>query len=129
MPQFSLGRRRFALGAAAVATTALIQPSQVVSQAATASPTPQNPSSAGWLDQQANTALAKLSPQARAEVEMKFAEVIRKYGDRLNEQQRVDIRRVLAETQDGLEKMRNFALENGDQPAAVFQAYRREGKE
>lgn len=129
MPKFSLGRRRFAFGAAAVATTALIRPGQVVSQTAAASPKPQTSSPADWLDQQAKTAMAKLSPQARAEVEMKFAEVIRKYGDRLDHEQKVDVRRVLAETQDGLEKMRNFALENGDQPAAVFQAYRAGGEE
>jgi hypothetical protein len=32
----------------------------------------------------------------------------------------------MAETQDGLEKMRSFKLENGDQPADAFRAYRAE---
>jgi hypothetical protein len=34
----------------------------------------------------------------------------------------------MAETQDGLEKMRAFPLENSDQPADAFRAYRREEK-
>jgi hypothetical protein len=38
----------------------------------------------------------------------------------LSDEQKADIRRAMAETQDGLEKMRTFALENGDQPATVF---------
>jgi|SRR5579864_1449589 len=126
MREFSPGRRRFALGAAAAATTALITPGKALSQQSTTPRQKQtvSSSSAGSLDQQAKVAMAKLLPQARAEVEMKFADIVRKYGDRLSDEQKTDIRRVLAETQDGLEKMRAFALGNSDQPAAVFQAYR-----
>jgi hypothetical protein len=72
--------------------------------------------------------MAKLSPAAQAEVEMKVASVMRKYGDRLSAEQRTDVRKALAETQDGLEKMRAFALDNSDQPATIFHAYRPEGK-
>ena len=57
--------------------------------------------------------MAKLSPAAQAEVEMKVASIFRKYGERLNDEQKADIRRAMAETQDGLEKMRAFVLENG----------------
>jgi hypothetical protein len=129
MREFSLGRRRFALGAAAAAATALIVPSRGFTQQSTAPAEKQDVSSppAGSLEEQAKIAMAKLSPQARAEAEMKMAEIVRKYGDRLSDEQRTDIRRVLAETQNGLEKMRAFALDNSDQPAAVFQAYRVEG--
>ena len=35
---------------------------------------------------------------------------------------------LLAETQEGLESLRAFALDNADQPAAVFHIYRGEGK-
>ncbi len=55
---------------------------------------------------------------------MKVREVFRKYGSRLSEEQKTDIRRTMAETQSGLEKMRAFALQNVDQPATVFQIYR-----
>jgi hypothetical protein len=34
----------------------------------------------------------------------------------------------MAESQEGLEKMRAFKLENGDQPADAFRAFRSEEK-
>ena len=72
----------------------------------------------------ADAAMAKLSPSARAEVEMKVNSILRKYGERLNDEQKTDIRKVMAETQSGLGKMRAFALENGDLPATIFRVYR-----
>lgn len=124
MSSFSPGRRRFTLGAAAAGVAVVIAPANILGQAAQPQPSA-TPSS---LDQQIKDAMAKLSSSAQAEVEMKAAEVFRKYGDRLSDGQKVDIRKVLAETQEGLEKMRAFALENGDQPATVFHAYRAEEK-
>jgi len=121
MPKFSVGRRQFAFGAATVAATALIRPSQAIAQSDPAKP-------AATVDQQTQAAMAKLSTQAQAEVEMKVTEIFRKYGARLSAEQKADIRRIMAETQEGLEKMRAFALENGDQPADAFRAYRREEK-
>ena len=125
MREFSLGRRRFTLGAAAAATTALILPVEAISQTAPQTSPPAAPLTP--LEQQAQAAMAKLSPQAQAEVEMKVTEIFRKYGDKLSAEQKTDIRKIMAETQDGLEKMRAFALDNGDQPATVFHAYRGEG--
>jgi len=61
-------------------------------------------------------------------VEMKVASIFRKYGERLSDEQRADIRRIMAESQEGLEKMRAFKLENSDQPADAFRAYRAEAK-
>ncbi|HEY6309111.1 MAG TPA: hypothetical protein VI488_21925 [Candidatus Angelobacter sp.] len=122
MHEFSLDRRRFALGAAA-ATTALILPVEAICQP----PEQSVPAPATPLEQQAHAAMAKLSPQAQAEIEMKVNDIFRKYGDKLSAEQKTDIRKVMAETQEGLEKMRTFALDNGDQPATVFHAYRAEG--
>ena len=127
MPKFSVGRRQFALGAATVAATALIRPGQAIAQGeALTQSDPARPTAT--LDQLTQAAMAKLSPRAQAEVEMKVSEIFRKYGDRLSNEQKADIRRIMAETQDGLEKMRAFPLENGDQPADAFRAYRRERK-
>ena len=129
MPKFLLGRRQFALGAAAAATTALLP-----GKAALGSPLPgdllaQTSASADQsLDEKTRIAMAKLSASAQAEVEMKVASIFRKYGDRLNDEQKADIRRIMAESQEGLEKMRAFKLENGDQPADAFHAYRQEEK-
>ena len=102
-------RRRFALGAAVAATTVFLPGSEASAHelSEASNPPVQQPSS------------TKLSPDAQAEVEMKVKEIFRKYGKRLNDEQRADIRKVMAETQGGLEKMRAFALENGDQPATV----------
>jgi hypothetical protein len=120
MYEFPLTRRRFAFGAAAAATTALILPVEAIGQAPVQGAPPSS------LEKQAEDAMVKLPPQAQAEAQMKIGEVFRKYGDKLTAEQKADIRKVIAETQDGLEKMRAFALENGDQPAAVFRAYRAE---
>ena len=118
MPKFLLGRRQFALGAAAAATSALL-PGDLLAQAAGADKS---------FEEKTRVAMAKLSASAQAEVEMKVASIFRKYGDRLNDEQKADIRRIMAESQDGLEKMRAFKLENGDQPADAFRAYLKEEK-
>jgi hypothetical protein len=128
MPKFLLGRRQFALGAAAAATTALIPKGNALSvdalvQAAASSPAALDPQS---LEAKTKAALAKLSASAQAEVEMKVASIFRKYGERLSDEQKADIRRIMAESQEGLEKMRAFKLENNDQPADAFRAYRSE---
>jgi hypothetical protein len=125
MSKFLLGRRQFALGAAA-ATTALVLPGTAALGNALPGDLP--PQSAGApdksLDEKTHAAMAKLSASAQAEVEMKVASIFRKYGDRLNDEQQADIRRIMAESQEGLEKMRAFRLENGDQPADAFSADR-----
>jgi hypothetical protein len=119
MTKFIFGRRQFTFGAAAAATAALITPGNTLAQTAT-------PSTDNSSDAKLRAAMAKLTPQAQAEVEMKIASIFRKYGDRLSEEQRADIRRIMAESQEGLEKMRAFPLDNGDQPADAFRAYREE---
>jgi hypothetical protein len=117
MPKFLLDRRQFTLGAAAAATAAFMRPGEALAQTA---------ESLTELDQKAKTAMAKLTPRGRAEVEAKVANLFRKYGDRLSDEQKADIRRIMAETQQGLDKMRAFPLENDDQPADSFRADRHE---
>ena len=121
-------RRSFTAAAVAAATAALIQPSKATQPVQAVQPVQalqppklvqdDKPSAA------ADAAMAKLSPAARAEVEMKLSSIFRKYGDQLNEEQKIDIRKVMAETQSGLEKMRAFPLENGDLPATIFRVDR-----
>lgn len=62
----------------------------------------------------------KLSAEALAEVEAKVAEIFRRYGDRLNEEQKTDIRRLVREAQAPLEALRAYALENSDEPATIL---------
>ena len=63
---------------------------------------------------------AALSPAAEAEVESKIQFILQKYGSRLNETQKTDIRRLVKEGQKPLEKLRAYALENSDAPALVL---------
>ncbi|HEX4606047.1 MAG TPA: hypothetical protein VH724_18750 [Candidatus Angelobacter sp.] len=114
-----LGRRQFTFGAAIAAATSLVLPANLLAQPFAADGPPDSESP----DEKARTAMAKLSASAQAEVEMKVASIFRKYGDRLSEEQKADIRRIMAEGQEGLEKMRAFHLENSDQPADAFRAY------
>lgn len=117
MAKFSIDRRRFAIGAAAAATTAIISPAEALEEAQAQTTPPPKPPAA---DEKTRVAMAKLSPAAQAEVEAKVASIFRKYGTRLSDEQKADIRRAMAESQDGLEKMRAFVLENGDEPATVL---------
>ena len=111
-PETSLTRRRFAAGAA-TAAAAILLPGK-----------PAQPETEPPLQSQPG-ALDKLSPGARAEVEARVKEIVRKYGSRLSDAQKADIRKVIVEGQEGLEKMRRYVLDNGDQPATVFQFYDR----
>src|SRR5947207_792080 len=86
MPKFLVGRRQFALGAVTVAATALIKPGQAMAHAeALTQSNPAGPVATlgqptavdqpAVLDQQTQAAMARLSPQAQAEVEMKVTEI------------------------------------------------------
>jgi hypothetical protein len=127
--QGGVTRRSFTAAAVAAATAALIQPVTAIQPAQASQPaTAIKPEKALAQDDKsatasADAAMAKLSPSSRAEVEMKVNSIFRKYGERLNDEQKADIRKVMAETQSGLEKMRAFPLENGDLPATIFRVY------
>ena len=56
-------------------------------------------------------------PAEEAEVDAEFAGVIRKYGDRLSEDQRTRVRDVLARHERMLMRIRAFPLKNSDAPA------------
>lgn len=59
----------------------------------------------------------------QAEVYAKFASIIRKYGDRLSEDQRTRIRDVLARHERMLHRIRAFPLENSDSAATGLRLY------
>ncbi len=65
----------------------------------------------------------KLSPEGRAEVEAKVQAIFRKYGQRLTEEQKADLQRLVTEGQKSLELLRAFPLDNAEQPATVFEIY------
>ena len=109
-----ISRREFARRAALAAATAAVLPGKLLTRAEAApAPTPQA----------APSEQPKLSPEDRAEVEAKVEAIFRKYGKRLSEEQKADVRRLVTEAQKSLESLRAFPLDNADQPATVFELY------
>lgn len=94
-----VSRRDFARTAALAATVAVL-PASAMAQAA--QPT-------------------ELSKEVVAEVEAKYSEVLRLYGAKLSPEQKAEIRKQLEAQVPGLQKLRAFALNNSDAPAAVLQ--------
>lgn len=127
-----ISRREFARQAALAAATVaalpgnLLAPSETiaasvgqrgaemveVSQVAVAPPTTQQP-----------VEEPKLSPESRAEIEAKIQNILRKHGQRLSDEQKADVRRLVMEGQKPLEALRAFALDNSDEPATVLKLY------
>lgn len=105
-----ISRRDFARRAALAATAACLPPELLAAHAVPPIPPQQQ-------------AEEKLSPESQAEVDAKIQALLRKYGDRLSEAQKADVRRLLTEGQKPLEQMRKFPLENANQPGNVFELY------
>jgi hypothetical protein len=61
-----------------------------------------------------------LTPDQTQEVEVRLANIIRKYGSRLSEEQRQHLRRILTYNERMLASVRAFPLQNGDPPASVL---------
>ena len=61
-----------------------------------------------------------LSPAEQAEVESRYQNMIRQWGDRLSSEQRERVRRVLIKNARMMQTMRVFQFENGDPPAEVL---------
>lgn len=55
-----------------------------------------------------------------AEVDAKLANIVRKYGSRLSQEERAHLRKILVYNEQMLASVRAFSLENGDSPASVF---------
>jgi hypothetical protein len=71
-------------------------------------------------DQTQDKGESDLTPDQAQEVEARLANVIRKYGNRLSEQQRQHLRRILTYNERMLVSIRTFPLQNGDPPASVL---------
>src|SRR5207245_1085914 len=59
----------------------------------------------------------KLSPASQAEVDSRTQAILSQYGARLSDSQKADIRRLAAEAQPPLDRLRAFPTTNGDGPA------------
>lgn len=102
-----ISRREFARRAALTSAAATLAPANVLCSEATtnlsAAQQPPEPS--------------KLSPEAHAEVEARIQAILGAYGNRFSKEQKADIRRLCALAQQPLERLRAYAIENGDASA------------
>jgi len=60
---------------------------------------------------------------ASDDIEARYQQVIRRYGDRLSEEQRKRVRKILAYNEKLLAPIRSFPLENGQPAATVLKFY------
>jgi hypothetical protein len=113
-----ISRREFGLDAAAAAAGALsLSVSPTSLRAARHDRDKISPTiSAGEQE----TAASKLTPEQSRDVEAKLANIIRKYGERLSEEQRKHLRKILAYNETMLVPIRTFTLQNGDAPVTVL---------
>jgi DNA anti-recombination protein RmuC len=61
--------------------------------------------------------LPKLSPESQAEIDARIEAIFAQYGKRFSDEQKTDLRRLCAVAQPPLDRLRAYALENGDAPA------------
>ena len=66
------------------------------------------------------TGAPKLTAEQSRDVEAKLVNIIRKYGERLSDEQRKHLRRILAYNETMLAPIRVYALQNGDAPVTVL---------
>jgi hypothetical protein len=59
----------------------------------------------------------KLSPEGHAEVEARVQFILAQYGSRFTDEQKTDLKRLCTLAQPPLDRLRAYALENGDNPA------------
>jgi len=122
-----ISRREFARRAAFASAVAAVAPAAAIS-----TPDPLNeranvaaadrrerlsePASNTALPEQQAADLPKLSPESHAEVEARIQYILTQYGSRFSDAQKADIRRLCVVAQPPLDRLRAYALENGDGP-------------
>jgi hypothetical protein len=111
-----ISRREFALDAAVAAALSLsVSPTRLLAarrERDNISPT--------FPAGEQESAAPKLTAEQSRDVEAKLANIIRKYGERLSEEQRKHLRRILAYNETMLAPIRAFTLQNGDPPVTVL---------
>ena len=78
------------------------------------------PSSSTLAQLQQPADMPKLSPESHAEAEARIQTIFAQYGSRFSDAQKADLRRLCFLGQPPLDRLRAYALENGDNPALYF---------
>ena len=106
----ALTRRDFARGIALTAATVTV-PHKKSGHVESAS---------GGAPQEATAQATQLSPAGEAQLQT----ILAKYGKRLSDEQRADVRRLVAQAQKTSEALHAFPLDNSNEPAMIFHVYR-----
>ena len=107
--QQGVSRRDFGRGAVLALASAAAVPAGILSSGEAAAQPAQQAQAPG-----------DLSPELLAEIEAKMQNILRRWGDRLSEDQRTRLRSTVTRHVRMLETIRAYPLENGDCPASVL---------
>jgi hypothetical protein len=102
-----ISRRQFARRAAVVSAAATLTPAETI---LASSPSPAAP-------QSSQNPPPQLSPQAQIEAESRYHQILSLYGDRLDDSQKANIKRMCSDLQATVERIRKFNLQNGNASA------------
>ena len=100
-----ISRREFARKAAIVTAASFVPGSVTAASTISEAPSQQPPD------------MPPLSPEGQAEAEARYQTILNLYGSRFSEAQKADLRRLCFAAQPSLDRLRSFAIENGDAPS------------
>ena len=104
--RLGISRREFARRAAIASAASLLPASALSVSRAAAEPLAQQPPN-----------LPQLSSASQTEVEARIQTILNLYGSRFSDEQKSDLRRLCVLAQPPLDRLRAYAVENGDGPA------------
>ncbi len=107
--QNEISRREFARRVALTTATAAALPAALLEEARAASPATQEAAKS-----------PALTSASQAEVDSRVQAIFGRYGDRLSEVQKADVRRLILTLQQQLERLRAYSTANDDAPATVL---------
>jgi hypothetical protein len=101
-----ISRREFARRAAVVSAASMVPATALPGHSLIAAPVvSQSPDA------------SSLSPESQSEAEARYQAILGVYGPRFSDEKKADIRRLCFTAQPSLDRLRAYALENGDSPA------------
>jgi len=103
----AISRREFARRAALVSAAASLSPADLLTREPATAPAPPSQAPSG----------PKLSLESQAELESRLQAVFSQYGSRLSDAQKADLRRLAADGQAALDRLRAYPTDNSDGPA------------